>query len=274
MYSPVPTGAAYRVSDFPGRPPVRRVAYEDPMIAMLLSGDGGYWLDGHPVPLDRPTVLFIPPGVEICNTVVTALEFWWAMFQWRGVRFRKRPGGRFSLEWRRRKFEFPLWKPVDGKAMTEIAETMSALREHLATGEITRMLHARSLTMRLIALYMDLPGPADATIGNRALDRYHKLLQKHALKPVPISAIAAKTGYSPKYIGRLFRRRYGMRPTEFRNRMRIDRARELLMTTDLSVKQVAYKTGFSDPLYFSRLFKRYVGVSPRELIRRFRIPPI
>jgi transcriptional regulator GlxA family with amidase domain len=62
----------------------------------------------------------------------------------------------------------------------------------------------------------------------------------------------------------------------YRRHLRLRRARELLVTSQKNVSEVACATGFSDPLYFSRVFRRAFGVTPSSLIRSFssrRAPP-
>ena len=51
----------------------------------------------------------------------------------------------------------------------------------------------------------------------------------------------------------------------FIRHIRLQKAKELLETTDLNISEIAYDTGFNDPAYFSRVFKEEYGVSPRRL---------
>lgn len=57
---------------------------------------------------------------------------------------------------------------------------------------------------------------------------------------------------------------FGISPTELMNRIRIQAAEELLTKTDLSVSEVAYRTGYNDPKYFSRVYKKFFGCTPSE----------
>lgn len=59
-----------------------------------------------------------------------------------------------------------------------------------------------------------------------------------------------------------FRRVTGASPGQYRMQLRLERARDLLLDTDLPVAQVAAACGFSDPFYFSRCFSRHFSVSP------------
>lgn len=55
---------------------------------------------------------------------------------------------------------------------------------------------------------------------------------------------------------------------DFINHLRLKKAENLLLTTDLNVSQVAYSVGYSDPKYFTRLFHKQYGASPTEFVER------
>jgi AraC-like DNA-binding protein len=61
-----------------------------------------------------------------------------------------------------------------------------------------------------------------------------------------------------------FRRVTGCSPMEYFNRLRMQRACELLQTTGRPVLEIGCKVGYNDPYYFSRAFKKIIGVSPNE----------
>jgi len=48
--------------------------------------------------------------------------------------------------------------------------------------------------------------------------------------------------------------------------VRLGKAKELLRNSSLTIAEIAYQTGFSDPSYFSRIFSREVGMTPTEFI--------
>jgi transcriptional regulator GlxA family with amidase domain len=62
----------------------------------------------------------------------------------------------------------------------------------------------------------------------------------------------------------IFRRRFGQSVKDFLEEVRVARARELLVTTDLPIQKVAAEVGFRDPNYFGRVFRQHVGKCPRD----------
>ena len=62
----------------------------------------------------------------------------------------------------------------------------------------------------------------------------------------------------------MFKKQFGMGFSEYVNGKRLEKAKELLETTSLSVRDVAITVGFSEANYFSRLFKQNLGMSPTE----------
>ena len=51
---------------------------------------------------------------------------------------------------------------------------------------------------------------------------------------------------------------------EYLTNIRIERAKKLLLNSDMNIKNICLDTGYSDPNYFSRIFKRQVGVTPTD----------
>lgn len=66
------------------------------------------------------------------------------------------------------------------------------------------------------------------------------------------------------YLIRLFNKHFGISPLRYINQKKIERAQLLLLTENLSVKDIAYTIGFNDDSYFIRLFKKLTGTTPQE----------
>ena len=79
-----------------------------------------------------------------------------------------------------------------------------------------------------------------------------------------LNQAALAAGLSPNRFSALFSREMGMTFIEYLIGKRMEKARELLMNTDLRSSEIAYRSGYKDPHYFSATFKKLHGLSPRE----------
>lgn len=74
--------------------------------------------------------------------------------------------------------------------------------------------------------------------------------------------LARMVNVSASHLRHLFKSETGLTPTQYLKRLRMQKARTLLETTFLSVKQICNQVGFSEDTYFSREFKKTYGVAP------------
>ncbi len=103
---------------------------------------------------------------------------------------------------------------------------------------------------------------AEHTSGFEYVQKAIKFIDYNYSSNIDINDVAASAGISRSHLYRLFMQHISMPPNEYLMRFRINKGAELLETSNLSVGEVAYSTGFSDQLYFSRVFKKYIGVPP------------
>ncbi len=81
-----------------------------------------------------------------------------------------------------------------------------------------------------------------------------------------VAAAIAELPISADHLRKLFLASTARTPLRYLTSLRLEQARRLLAMGGYSVKEIAVRSGFSDPLYFSRLFKRSLGVSPSEFL--------
>ncbi|MGI6088104.1 MAG: helix-turn-helix domain-containing protein [Kiritimatiellia bacterium] len=100
------------------------------------------------------------------------------------------------------------------------------------------------------------------------IGRVQALVMAQPSKPLSISQIAQKLGISTASFNRRFQHVAGTSPGQYMRTLRLCRGRDLLNTTQLSVKEVADACGFSSPFAFSRAFSKLLGMSPRQYRRK------
>lgn len=92
-------------------------------------------------------------------------------------------------------------------------------------------------------------------------------LDLHYAEKISSATVETVTEMNFDYLNRTFRRVTGKTVFQYLNRVRINRAKELLTTTDMKMAAIAQLTGFSDEFYLSRQFKKATGVSPAMYAR-------
>lgn len=90
----------------------------------------------------------------------------------------------------------------------------------------------------------------------------HLIQLCHQHPDLSITELAGQTGYSTAQFRRLFHQWMGMSPHEYQHRHRMDLAKILLLSTDLSVTAIGEKLGYESLAHFSRLFKQSIGLPP------------
>lgn len=96
---------------------------------------------------------------------------------------------------------------------------------------------------------------------NRARLRIREALES----PLTIQQIAEELGVSYSNFRKLFKEYTGLSPATYQQDLKLQRAKELLSTTDMSIKEIAYQLNFNSPDYFSAKFKIKTGRQPSEM---------
>lgn len=105
-------------------------------------------------------------------------------------------------------------------------------------------------------------------VAREPIARAKDHLRANLAAPVNLPALAALAGYSTSHFSARFRTLTGFSVTEYVKRLRMAQARQLLITSDHSVAEIAARVGYPDPFYFSRHFTAIHGMSPRAFRRR------
>jgi two-component system response regulator YesN len=82
-----------------------------------------------------------------------------------------------------------------------------------------------------------------------------------------LNEIAEAFGLSPAYLSVLFKKNTDIGFSEYVYTKKIEKAKELLLSDDMKIYEVADTLGFESAYYFSKVFKKVVGLSPREFIQ-------
>ncbi len=91
-----------------------------------------------------------------------------------------------------------------------------------------------------------------------------KYLESNYQQPISMEQLAEHLGYKSTWILKVFTREEGVPPGQYLQRYRVEKAKEMLKQTKLTITKVALENGFSNSQYFSQVFKKYTGMLARD----------
>jgi AraC family transcriptional regulator, arabinose operon regulatory protein len=141
--------------------------------------------------------------------------------------------------------------------------------------EITASLRVKSILLEMIAYYLDSavveevhmhPGAAIEKM-NHVLD----YIDSHVGENIKVEQLSRMLHFHPNYFIKFFREHVGSSPIHYINKIRLEKAKGLIHGTELTMTEIAEKTGFGSLFHFSRSFKNHTGFSPSEFrnIRKY-----
>ena len=122
------------------------------------------------------------------------------------------------------------------------------------------MVHTLRTHSNLVVRALDKP----STMAPGRLRRVVDYMRAHVEEGVSLAKLAEVGGLSPSRFSHAFRLALGHSPYRYFMDVRLEKARELLQHSDLSVLEVGLRCGFSQPSHFASVFRKATGTTPRE----------
>ena len=148
---------------------------------------------------------------------------------------------------------------IDQKSFSDLCASMERTAEDART------------VMELVASYRRLVSDVEAAMQRptaarteRGTRRALAFIREHVGEPLGLARVARVAGFAPDYFSRLFKKSEGVAFGRYLQELRIERAKQMLSGTTLTVEQVQRLSGFQNRPYFHRLFKQAVGMTPIE----------
>jgi AraC family transcriptional regulator len=155
-----------------------------------------------------------------------------------------------------------------------LAGVGARLLRELAADDACAPLAAEGLALELLATAARQGGRADAARippWVRAVrDRLHDAAPAPGAAAPSLGELASAVGVTPTRLAQAFRRAYGTSVGAYLRRIKLARARELLLTDEHSLAAVALACGFYDQSHFTRCFRRETGLTPDRYRREHR----
>lgn len=240
---------------------------KDWVMVLTLSGRGYCQVDARETVLERGSLLLIAPGTIHDYGHLDDDGAWCDIW----VHFHPRAHWLPWLDWPRLGRGTML---LDAAAsLAAIEAELRLMLEHGRSASRLRDDEALNCLERVILL-CDALNPLRGTAGmdpriRRALD----IIAERLDRPLSVGALGREVGLSRSRFTMLFTEEVAMPPQAYIERVRLDRAAQLLRMSSWTVAQVAERTGFPNAFYFSTRFRRRHGVPPSQFRARLDPPP-
>lgn len=156
-------------------------------------------------------------------------------------------------------------RPIRGEALVPLFERIrSAYGDE---EDLLRAVNLRNLILRLILDFLALASPSAKSGGSMGIQKAIQCIEQ-SQAPVSLAELAKVAGMSESSFKLLFKKETGLPPVDYSTRHRIETARGLLHTTQMSITEVAHELGFSSSQHFATVFRRYTGLTPNEFRSR------
>jgi AraC-like DNA-binding protein len=124
------------------------------------------------------------------------------------------------------------------------------------------------LQQLLIAIFQNIRKQKQHYSTSLKVEKIIQYMHQNINNRVTLTELSEMVQLSSTYLSRAFKETTGYSVIEFFNKIKIDKAKELINEGDKKIKEVAQTLGFTDEFYFSRIFKRIEGTSPSEYFSR------
>ncbi|MFH1760005.1 MAG: PocR ligand-binding domain-containing protein [bacterium] len=120
------------------------------------------------------------------------------------------------------------------------------------------------LVAQIMEKFLNLSQTIQTKTRNRSFQMAINYIQNNLNEKLTLKSVARQAGIGPFRLAHLFREILNTTYVEYLNSFRVEAARKLLATSDLSATEIAYKVGFSDQSYFTKIFKKMAGITPKK----------
>jgi len=154
-----------------------------------------------------------------------------------------------------------------GDTRDEVADVMNGLEKRAGAGQLMGLLNILNLLgeardARMLASQGF--SPVFDTLAEERINRSQNYVLEHLSEPIHLEQVASHVNMSPSAFSRYFKKVMGKTFSRFVNELRVGQACRALLETDLSIAEIAFRSGYNNLSNFNRRFLELRGVNPRS----------
>ncbi|MCI5535580.1 MAG: response regulator [Clostridiales bacterium] len=120
-----------------------------------------------------------------------------------------------------------------------------------------------------ISMYMENVSQEPEEQEERIINSITRFIQEHLAEEMSLSVLSEEFHMNPQYISQLFKNEIGVGFLAYLTSIRMEKAKKLLLSTSLSIGEVAEQSGYGDYRVFTKVFKKSEGITPSQYRRDF-----
>jgi len=151
---------------------------------------------------------------------------------------------------------------MDNTSLENTNRCMKKIEECASFDEIKTILSA--ITERMSGMIFSFQGVRHFS----ALKKAERYIWKHYTRKLSLKEIANASGLSAPYLSMVFKEEMGENLSNYLNRLRVEKAATMLVTTTLPISEITFACGFEDQSWFSKIFKNITGLTPGKYRER------
>ncbi|HZG58555.1 helix-turn-helix transcriptional regulator, partial [Paenibacillus sp.] len=157
--------------------------------------------------------------------------------------------------------------------LARIARELGASRDRLfdpAFGDYESVMRVktieelRRLAERKCEAVLDALGSLQEVRPNKVIEELKRIVQERYMDNVSLRGVAQEIYMNPNYLGKLFKSNAGMSFNDYLLQVRMEKAKELLLHSDMKVYEISQAVGYGELDWFYKRFKAYTGISASE----------
>jgi len=154
---------------------------------------------------------------------------------------------------------------IDAGLNEELLQLFHILIRTVSLAEVGYRQSVTGITLQILSLLNAISRYqiTDTSQQSKLISKAKFLLQESIENPINLETMVKELPMGYSSFRKTFKALTGISPNQYHLELRLEKAKELLTSTNLTVNEVAYQTGFSSIFYFSRLFKNKNGLPPK-----------
>lgn len=229
------------------------------ILAFAISGEASYYFNGNNFHIKKGDTLFFPKAFvhSASSDAVNPWSFYSVAFN-----------VEFNNDYTREKFN-TLRNYISSPNLFSLPNLFAELN-HAWTGKRTGyLIKCRSMIMEILyAIIREVELSGYNSSHAHIIERIANIIQSNYKNTYSINDLSRLSGLSSSHFRLLFKRITGFSVTDYQNHIKINKAKDLLLSRECNVTEAALAIGFNDIYYFSRLFKKVTGVNPSNYLKK------